>query len=315
MCIKLSIIVPIYNVEKYIDKCLKSIFGQIQSLPVEVVLVNDGSTDNSYNYILPYVKKYNPKVITKPNGGLSSARNAGLDLALGEYVWFVDSDDWLPSDAVSNVLKMVSSIDGDAYIFRVERKDESGKTLGFLNFPKTSIPFLIEGYKCLVRHDIDRVPMQQFVIKRAFLTQNSLRFKEGILHEDIEFAPRLLIKTNKLVVSPCCIYNYLIRVTGSITSTKSSQRAIDLYETLCSHELLLKEESCKHVRNALEFDQARVLRMLVGYVKYSNINFSLNKPLVRKIAFRSAFQIKSLTFFFKFIFVGLYPNSFKYYHW
>ena len=315
MSTKLSIIVPIYNVEKYIDKCLKSIFEQIQTLPVEVVLVNDGSTDNSYNCIQPYVKKYKPKMITKSNGGLSSARNAGINISVGEYVWFVDSDDWLPSDAVTNVLKILSSIEGDAYIFKVEKKDEGGDTLGFLNFPNVQNAFLIKGYECLLRKDMDRVPMQQFVIKRAFLNKNSLRFKEGILHEYIEFAPRFLIKTDKLVVSPFCIYNYLIRNSGSITSTKSSQRAFDLYDTLCSHENIIKGEFSKQIKNAMEYDQARVLRMLVGYVKYSDINISLNRPLIRKIAFRSAFIFKSVSFLFKFMLIGLYPNSFKYYHW
>ena len=69
------------------------------------------------------------------------------------------------------------------------------------------------------------------------------------------------------------------------------------------------------IKNAMEYDQARVLRMLVGYVKYSDINISLNRPLIRKIAFRSAFIFKSVSFLFKFMLIGLYPNSFKYYHW
>ena len=100
MKIKVSVIVPVYNVEKYIDKCLDSLVNQTLK-DIEIIVVNDGSPDNSQKIIDKYVKKYPNKVksFIKENGGQGSARNLGMEYAKGEYISFVDSDDWIDFDA------------------------------------------------------------------------------------------------------------------------------------------------------------------------------------------------------------------------
>lgn len=99
---KLSIIIPVYNVERYLRQCLESCLSQdVPKSQYEVIIVNDGSPDNSQAIIDEYSSKYdNVRVLKKKNGGLSSARNAGLNIASGDYIWFVDSDDWV-ADVVS----------------------------------------------------------------------------------------------------------------------------------------------------------------------------------------------------------------------
>ena len=102
---KVSIIIPVYNVEKYLDKCLKSVLNQTYK-NIEIIVINDGSTDNS----LKICKKYKDKrivLIDKENGGVSSARNKGLELASGKYITFVDSDDWLELDAIENMVSFI----------------------------------------------------------------------------------------------------------------------------------------------------------------------------------------------------------------
>ncbi len=123
--IKLSIIIPIYNVEKYLKECLDSlIVGVSQKIEnqIEVLLINDGSTDNSLSICREYVeKKKYIKLLSKKNGGLSSARNLGISVAKGRYVSFIDSDDIVSIRYVSSILKIINQIDFDIFIFKYQK--------------------------------------------------------------------------------------------------------------------------------------------------------------------------------------------------
>lgn len=113
----LSIIIPVYNVEKYLDRCMKSLLYQIKER-CEIILVNDGSTDNSGDLCHFYAEKYDfVSVVDKENGGLASARNAGLEIAKGEFVGFLDSDDWMRSDSYSILLSIIEQYKPDVIGF------------------------------------------------------------------------------------------------------------------------------------------------------------------------------------------------------
>ena len=119
---KVSVIVPVYNVEQYLSDCLESICRQTLK-GIEIIVVNDGSTDNSLSIIKSFQQKYsNIKLINKKNGGLSSARNAGIDMAVGEYLFFVDSDDFITPDYVATLYGLCEKYNcklaiADWYIF------------------------------------------------------------------------------------------------------------------------------------------------------------------------------------------------------
>ena len=117
MSIKVSVIVPVYNVEKFIGKCLDSLVNQTLK-DIEIIVVNDGTKDNSQEIIDKYVKKYPDKVksFIKENGGLSSARNFGIEKAKGEYISFVDSDDWLNDDALEKMYNKAKKDKSDIVI-------------------------------------------------------------------------------------------------------------------------------------------------------------------------------------------------------
>ena len=125
---KISLIVPVYNVEDFVARCLNSLLEQNMSYEdYEIIIVNDGSTDSSLEIIQPYLEKYpNCKLINKPNGGLSSARNAGLNVALGEYIWFVDSDDFIMPNLLDDLYKECSSNDLDVLWMEWRRVSELG---------------------------------------------------------------------------------------------------------------------------------------------------------------------------------------------
>ncbi len=105
---KYSIIIPVYNVEKYIKKCLDSVFSQTDK-DFEVIVVNDGTKDNS----MDIVKKYDVKIINQKNQGLSAARNLGFEVAKGDYLWFVDSDDWLRDNSLAEVIEYIINLKFD----------------------------------------------------------------------------------------------------------------------------------------------------------------------------------------------------------
>lgn len=142
--ILLSIIIPVYKVEKYIEKCLNSIFSNNINLSLcEVIVVNDGTPDNSMSIVDAYGAKYsNLKVINQANQGLSMARNNGIAMAKGQYVWCVDSDDWISHDCLNLIIRHISESNSDMFavgLMSVEEK--SGKS--------TYVPFSRNTIKCI----------------------------------------------------------------------------------------------------------------------------------------------------------------------
>ena len=114
---KVSIVVPIYNVERYLEKCLDSLVGQTYE-NIELILVNDGSTDRSLEIAKRYADRYEQIFLTsQANGGLSKARNTGIALAQGEYLCFLDSDDWLEFDTVQKIVSLMEKDDLDLCLF------------------------------------------------------------------------------------------------------------------------------------------------------------------------------------------------------
>ena len=119
----LSIVIPIFKVELYIEKCLNSIYGQIDDLPVEVVLVNDGTPDGSMDVAQRFVNNQTV-VVSQVNQGLSVARNNGAKAAHGKYVWFVDSDDWIAEGAIAKVCKWLEQYRSEVFVIEIKAYDE-----------------------------------------------------------------------------------------------------------------------------------------------------------------------------------------------
>jgi glycosyltransferase involved in cell wall biosynthesis len=211
---KFSIIVPIYNVEAYLDDCLTSLQAQNHT-DFEVICVNDGSTDSSREVLSEWKSKFpKMKVIDRKNGGLSAARNTGLDAAIGDYVVFVDSDDWVEQTMLK---RLAEEINGEDMICFACRKSDSGATDSFV-LEQT------DGWSYYNRHALEHrevpfVCVWQRCYRREFLLENGLRFREGILHEDNEFTPRACLKAKTVKVIPDVLYNYRVR-PGSIMTTR-----------------------------------------------------------------------------------------------
>ena len=224
----LSIIIPIYNVEPYIGRCIESILSQITESvdSVEVIMVNDGTQDGSMDIVKlqisgsPFVT-----VINQENKGLSCARNAGLDLAKGKYVWFVDSDDWLLPEAVSRVIDVVRRCDGvDMIATRLLLHDEATGRESAENFPSMSAR---TGREYMFAGNL-KGASQRYILRRQFLLDNNLRFLPGVYHEDGDFGIRMTYLAQSCYVLPDPVYVYRLRKTGSIMSSRKQKMNTDL---------------------------------------------------------------------------------------
>lgn len=211
---KFSVVVPVYNVEVYLTDCLKSLLTQ-DFADFEVICVNDGSTDHSREILSEWESKLpQMKVIDRANGGLSAARNTGLAAATGDYVVFVDSDDWVESSMLSRLAEETGDEDMLCYACR---KSDCGAT-------ETLVKEQSDGWSYYNRHALEHrevafVCVWQRCYRREFLIDNSLYFREGILHEDNEFTPRACLYAKSIKVIPNVLYNYRVR-PGSIMTTR-----------------------------------------------------------------------------------------------
>lgn len=224
-----SIIVPVYKVEAFLDKCVRSLTGQTFS-DIEIILVDDGSPDRCPEMCDAYAREdARITVIHKPNGGLSDARNAGLEASRGRYVLFVDSDDYIAEDTCQRLLPFLR-LDCDIVIgdgisegstYRIcHGNTEPGQIC-------TGKAYL----KKALKHGTMPMAVWLCAYNRHFLQENELRFKVGIVHEDEHFTPRAFLAAERVTESGIRFYHYVIR-EQSITMRKDLRKnAVDLYNT------------------------------------------------------------------------------------
>lgn len=219
MELKLSIIVPVYNVAAYLPKCIDSLLAQdLPSEEYEIILVDDGSPDGCSAMCDEYaIQHKNISVIHRPNGGLSAARNSGIAAARGEYVQFVDSDDYLEHNVLRALVNKMDNEKLDVLRFNYQNVNERYEVFEPNKVRKPFIDFredICDGLTFLAERLGTACYACQFMMKRSLL-ENCL-FKEGIYFEDVEWTPRILLKAERVSSVNTIVYNYLYRV-GSIT--------------------------------------------------------------------------------------------------
>ena len=215
---KLSIIVPVYGVAKYLPKCVDSLLAQDIS-NYEIVLVDDGSPDECPQICDEYSTKYsNIKVVHQVNAGLSAARNSGVSIAEGDYILFVDSDDYLQPNTLGTLLEQAEGDDLDVLRFRYQNVRESGEVFvphegmktdynNYSSEPTDGLTFLNDRMwvQCYV---------VQFLVKTEIVRQEL--FTPCIYFEDTDWTPRMLLRAKRVASTDLVVYNYLWR-EGSIT--------------------------------------------------------------------------------------------------
>lgn len=219
---KVSIIVPVYNVEKYLDKCLKSLVNQTFK-DFEIIIVNDGSPDNSSQIIENYRLKYSNmiKVITQQNQGLSDSRNNGLKLATADYIIFVDSDDYIELNMVEKLYKEITEKQADVVICGNNVVNENYELLS------KAFPNKYESYDFVTQMIFGNLSAWNKIIKKSILDDKYLFFRSNVWYEDIDFSFKLFLKAKKIFILHENLYNYLLR-SGSIMNSKNLIKNLDL---------------------------------------------------------------------------------------
>ena len=224
--VKISVIVPVYNMEPYIDKCLQSIISQ-SLREIEIIIIDDGSTDNSFKKCAEYVGKDNRiKLIHKKNSGLSSARNAGLDIAKGEYITFVDSDDYLSPDVLECSVCLMQKERASLGIFRI------GYLSDIMYCPRQGMKGeycilnnreLLHNYFSHSKLSISTCACGKIYKRTIWSTR---RFREGIIYEDAECMYKIFSDIDKALYINKIGYIQLIRKGSIIQSSYSDKNEI-----------------------------------------------------------------------------------------
>lgn len=220
---KISIIVPMYNVEMYIQRCLTSIINNSGFMDnCELIIVNDGTKDDSDVIAQKVIEGLpNAQIIVQENRGLSAARNTGLSRAKGEYIWFIDSDDWIELNAIAVLLDKIDK-KWDIVQFGYNIVYSNGQKECFLR-----TPMVASGGKVLASMSWPMgAPFSLY--RKDFLDNNDLSFYEGIYHEDNDFTPRVLALAKDVLVISDSLYNYFKGNPNSILSTPNIKKCHDL---------------------------------------------------------------------------------------
>ncbi len=226
----ISIIVPVYNVERYLEKCINSIIAQTYD-NIEIILVNDGSTDDSTSIIARF-EKVDSRVrsYSQDNGGLSAARNTGIDNAKGRYIAFVDGDDYIHPRMVEILYNNLINTDSDISVCDLFWISEEEKTEEYIDNNITVFNG-INVLRKMIRDDLISVVAWNKLYKREIF--NSLRYPVGRLHEDEFVIHRILSQCNRSVYSTAKLY-YYIRREGSIVAKTSPKK---LEDAMCAFTL------------------------------------------------------------------------------
>lgn len=292
MGLKLSIIVPVYKVERYLRKCVDSLLAQdLSGDAYEIILVDDGSPDKCPSICDEYAAKYQHiKVVHRENGGLSAARNSGLSFARGEYVQFVDSDDYMEPDVLKTLVAKMDTDRLDVLRFNYQNVNEKGKVFEpnkvskpFVDYRDeicSGMQFLTErlGYGCYAC---------QFIIRRELI--EGCWFKEGIYFEDSEWTPRMLVKAKRVTSTSLIVYNYLLR-QGSITQSMDLGRKRKALEDKI-HLIDSLQSQMKGIDDTRWY-RGLIAHLTIGVIaNISDFFFKERKKYLRQIGERQVFPL------------------------
>lgn len=299
---KLSVIVPVYNVEKYLSKCLDSIIEQ-QYPNTEIIIVDDGSTDNSARIAEEYVsKKDNIKYYRKKNGGLSDARNYGVQKSTGDYICFIDSDDYIDSGLFEKIKNYMEK-DYDVIKYKIITVNEDGTFIEKHDGPVFENKTGSEAFNILFENDKFLQPAVLYVVKKVFFNENNFVFPVGKYHEDFAIIPLMILKA-KSVASTDIYGYYYVQSSESIMrgndKQKVMQRAMDAlyhYDSMCDEikkyklDKITEDNVKKYYTNCiiikveeLSKDNQRIyIREIKKRKMYKNIKITNFKQLIKYI--------------------------------
>lgn len=308
---KVSVIVPVYNVEKYIEECIRSIMEQTLE-EIEIIIINDGSPDRSLEIVNRLMKEdQRIKVITKKNGGLSSARNVGIKMATGKYIQHIDGDDWVEKDFLKSMYEFAEKENLDILISDYYKDYSNGKKI--LKKGKKKAEQVIFNSKEYLReffYDNDAPAMWNKLFKTSLYKENNIFHPENIsIGEDLSTTPRLIYFAKKVGYLKGAFYHYRQNsesITNMINGVKKCQifKCFDLLKNFfkeqnINYEDLLYRSSIYHLKNFISFEPVFENKYYMeGYKRFlfliKDERFNENREIIDRI---TLFFIKILKYF------------------
>ena len=280
---KISVIVPVYNVENYLEKCLNSLVNQTLE-EIEILVINDGSTDDSQKIIDEFQEKFPQKIKTfiKENGGLSDARNFGIDRATGEFLAFVDSDDYVSEVMMEEMYHLAIKNKAELVICNLQKVDENGNVTQKL----TQIPNLSEKIDLeknfSVFSDISYFACNKIFKRELF---EGKRFQKGMHFEDIELIPQILLQCKTLAKTDAYHYQYLER-SNSI-SKSHTERGLDILKAVEHVEIAFENSAYSNKKKELKgfqiLEGVYTFLAYLAYVKDEEVYDKMSSELQRFI--------------------------------
>ncbi len=250
----ISVIIPVYNVEKYLKECVDSVLYQTYK-NYEIILVDDGSTDSSPQICDEYASKYEcVSVIHKENSGLSHTRNKGLSVAQGEYVYFLDSDDYIDSNAFTMLVESIENENADFVFFDSRSFEDDSRNFNipqnYIRKERYSTTNGIEMLKQLCENKDFHSAVPLFFFKSDFIRKEKLTFFEGVFYEDVLFAYQSYCKANNVTHVNSAIYFRRYRANSIMTSNKTVQHFKSIVAVL--NELVLFSSASFNALNGVQ---------------------------------------------------------------
>lgn len=295
----LSIILPIYNVAKYLPYCLDSILRQNLSPDAyEVIMVNDGSTDSSHDVASTYAKKHaNFKVIDQENKGVGAARNVGLDAAVGEYIHFLDPDDYLTMDVLKNILGTAKKLNTDILAFKTKDTD----TYSLVDYQDVSKeneePRIYSGIEYISEKKYGNESWW-YIIKKDFLQESGIRFMEGRWMEDAIFTISVLLKAKRIVHLDHTVLMHVKLPSSAMNSREESHYKKLVYDYL--NAAVVYNDIINSMKPSGSTDDSAIKRMRVRQDSF--IFFGIARAMQSTLKFEHLWeQLKEMKS------IGIYP--------
>lgn len=274
--IMISVVVPVYNVQKYIARCMDSLVGQTFQGPYEIIVIDDGSTDDSIKIVEEYQKSYsNITIYKQKNSGQSVARNKGIQLATGKYIIFIDSDDALRLDSLQLLYDEMTEADLDLVIFEHQGIFEDGFERELIQKNHNiTMNQVMSGAKVLERIGIELLSEYngspcRYMIRRSILEKHNLRFYPSILHEDELFTPQLLYACQRIKHMDEFLYKRYVHGGSIMTSANIAKKMDGLYVVIVK---LLEWKN--HIVKETKLDQALKNIIQIHYQNYFRFYYS-----------------------------------------
>ena len=286
---ELSIIVPVFNVERYIRTCLESIFRQgLNDESFEVIIVNDGTKDRSMEMIADIISQHsNIKVINQGNQGLSIARNNGIAAARGEYILMPDSDDLLIDNSLPFLLEQALSSKADLVVADfLKMSDKEIEKLKTDNIKQKETKIIEKTGVQLFMEDLN--PYQCYVwrtlFRRQYLLDQKISFVPGILYQDVPFTHECYIKANQCIRTNWLLNIYRVNRIGSATASFNKKKAMDFCTAISTTvDLAQIEQLTPYVRNKLNHDVLSSFNVLLYSTAYNINNYKEKTDIIRQI--------------------------------